>query len=125
VTGAEPRPVRCGSYRTGHDVHHIAARMFVEDEARGATTAGLVLGVEDGFVVLAVGDRRLRLWNHDPGRVARAARRCGRDARLSRRLSLLALPPAGRCRPLFSVAFRRDGGDPPVTACAAPRACGR
>lgn len=125
MTGAEPRPVRCGSYRTGHAVHHIAARMFAEDEARGATTAGLVLGVEDGFVVVAAGDRRLRLWSHDPDRVASAARRYGRDATLSRRLSLLALPPGGRCRPLFSVAFPRDGRDPPVTACIAPRACGR
>jgi len=115
--GAGPRPARCASHRAGHAVHHIAARMFAEDEARGATTAGLVLGVEDGLVVVAAGAGRLRLWNHDPDRLASAVRRYGRDATLSRRLSLLALPRCGRRRSLFSVAFPRDGDDPRPTAC--------
>lgn len=126
MTGSAPRPLRCCNHRPGHVLHHIQVRLFFEDYLRRATGTGIVAGLEDGLIVVELGDRTVRLWNHDPGRVAAALGRCAPDAVLSRRLSTLALRERDGGWAVFSAAFPRgEAEDPPVTACTPCRRRGR
>jgi hypothetical protein len=69
--------LRCGSYRGGHEVHVIQARLAWEAPPLGSGLAtvdadgwiSIVLDA-DGSAVGAVGDEPVRRWTHDPRRLA-------------------------------------------------------
>ena len=88
TTPAIPRPLECGSYLVGHEVHWIQARL--SDEPPAAERAARVDANGWVTVQLDAGDGR-RVWTHDPVRLAALlARTAGRAVLRSH--SVLAVP---------------------------------
>jgi hypothetical protein len=85
---ALPRPLDCGSYHPGHDVHWIQAKLSYERPA----AAGVAQMEADGWVTvhLDAGDSR-RVWTHDPVRLAALLARTEGRAEL-RAPGVLAVP---------------------------------
>ena len=61
ATAGPPR-ARCGSFRAGHDVHHIQARLAAEQPP---SAVEVVIG-DDGWIDLRTPSGRERRWTHDP-----------------------------------------------------------
>ena len=65
VSRVEPGPARsCGSYRVGHGMHFIQARLSREDGPGRRRAIDAV--ADDGTITFADGTT---LWNHDPERL--------------------------------------------------------
>jgi hypothetical protein len=61
-------PLRCGSYRTGHEVHVIQGLRGGNDTDDLPEPATLLEIQDDGTVIIDFGGR-LVLWTHDPARL--------------------------------------------------------
>lgn len=70
-----PPPLRCGSYRAGHDIHYIQARKAAED-ATGAVK-GSVTEVDQAGIAVATPTGKIKYWNHDLKRAHALLRRYG------------------------------------------------
>jgi hypothetical protein len=86
VPGEVPPARSCGSYRLGHDVHFIQARLSTEDGGGVARTIASV--ADDGTVTFTDGTR---LWNHDPARLRMIVDRYGVEVLVGSR-GLLRVP---------------------------------
>lgn len=64
-------PQRCGSYRGGHEIHYIQARLSWEAPPIGR---GVATVEPDGWITIVLDDESaaapLRRWTHDPRRLA-------------------------------------------------------
>ena len=64
-----PLPVRCGSFKPGHEVHWIQGLRSAEDD-ENRPLPGRLLEVDDaGRVVVEVAGDRIEFWNHEPARL--------------------------------------------------------
>lgn len=57
------KPLRCGSYRPGHDTHWIPVlRVYTRAERHPVTLEGIS---DDGWMIFKQGDATERRWHHD------------------------------------------------------------
>ena len=84
------RVYSCYSCRSGHDVHFIQARLSWEDPDRAPVHGHIQEVYDDGTVVVEDAQGQvIRLWNHDPERLARLAG--ANDNQIGIQLGLLLL----------------------------------
>lgn len=66
-------PKLCSLYSPGHHPHWIQARKGREDRENPPVLARFIDATPVGLILIEVEDRELRIWNHDPVRLAEAA----------------------------------------------------
>jgi hypothetical protein len=97
------RPRRCGSYRLGHEVHFIQARLSWES---GPGTPRTIKSVtDDGTISFTDGTH---LWHHDPARLRALLRRLGNNVLIGSHGVLKVPRPDGSGEYFFSVAEQPD-----------------
>ncbi|MGQ0831180.1 MAG: hypothetical protein ACT4OV_05830 [Microthrixaceae bacterium] len=85
-------PLRCGSYRRGHEAHWVQAK--VSNEA-GHFRHGTATVDADGWITIVLNDgTHLRKWTHDPTRLAQLLDASGREVAV-RHHGVLAVPAGG------------------------------
>lgn len=84
---AGPARARCGSFRAGHDVHPIQARLAAEHPP---SAVEVVVG-DDGWIDVRTPSGRQRRWTHDPAFLQDLIARRGRAGEL-REAGVLAFP---------------------------------
>lgn len=83
-------PLRYGSYRPGHEVHFIRAKL----SGQGVSRAGTATVDQLGWITVDVHDGdRVRLWNHHPERLTALLLTTGGRVELRER-SVLGVPKA-------------------------------
>ena len=90
----EEQKHRCESFTPDHVVHHIQARLAREDTETPDLAGRLVEVDPDGTLVIDLGDRTVRLWNHDPSRLKRLVDQNAGLVRWRPRWGLLSTPSA-------------------------------
>jgi len=71
----DDRAWACGLYLPGHDVHWIQGLHSGRDDENPPEQGRLLGASEDGTLRVQVDGEVRRLWNHDPGRLARLVAR--------------------------------------------------
>ncbi len=66
-------PKACGLFMSGHNPHWIQMNLAREDNENQPSPGHLLYSRSDGTVVIEVGNHELRLWNHEPERLAESA----------------------------------------------------
>ena len=105
-------PKNCGSYLPGHMPHWIQARKGWEDRVNLPLPGRLVSTSDDGTVIIEVDGEQLRLWNHQPERVAEAAAQTRGTITYQSRWHLLLVERAQGSRYIFCVATPSDSHVP-------------
>jgi hypothetical protein len=66
----DPRPVRCGLYLPGHEVHVIQA-LHSSNDRENRPIDGYVMRIDDdGVLEVQIQGEHWHLWNHEPERLA-------------------------------------------------------
>jgi hypothetical protein len=85
-------PKMCGLFKSGHVPHWIQMSRATEDRENLPSSGRLVESRSDGEVVVEVDRHELRLWNHEPERLAEAAAASGGAIKYQLRWGLLWVP---------------------------------
>ncbi len=85
-------PKMCGLFKSGHVPHWIQMSRATEDQENQPLTGRLVESQSDGTIVIEVDEEEMRLWNHEPERLAEAAAASGGAVEYQARWGLLWVP---------------------------------
>jgi hypothetical protein len=107
-------PSACALYAPGHRVHVIQVKLTWDSEQ--SWRAGSLIDVDDGgWITIDVGQRRIRLWNHEPAR-ARACIEAAGGAVVVRGHGVLTTPSERESHYCSCVAEGRTECVPPPAA---------
>ena len=85
-------PKMCGLYRAGHTPHWIQMSRATGDKNNPPSSGRLVDSRSDGTVLIELDEHELRLWNHEPERLAEAAAASGGAIEYQSRWGLFWVP---------------------------------